>query len=742
MKRHEILKRRINLIVIYVSIFILIFLSVLGIRFVVEQNYIHEVKSESEFIAEYIGDRFNHYESIKTFTFTLLNERLSHASYDVLLAPVDNAHLTSTLEEHPVDVFVYRDATSLVLYASDPLYLGTSLNDDCVLYDFFANSSESAFFLLDYSCPVVGSDYYVGLFRQPNGDVMQVGIHEDRYRVITETLSRQTVMEEIAQSVNIRYARLIDKTDYTYTAHSMQAFIGLVTDDLALIQAIDEERSYFVKHYHELEAVKVYCIAIPYYIDGEYMGVINIGFDTENMENSLTYITIIISILGLMTYGFVIVNITLSQRSQKRMHEAAYVDPITRLENRNAFFEYANIKLASSKERCSLVMINIQNFKRINDVYGYDIGDELLYLIGRRLNSAIDDIKVFRYHNDNFIVCLKKQSDREVIKLLDGIALIMNEPFSVSEETIEVTLSFGVHNAISYTDTVDTIIRAVSIAMHEASNTQTLIAFYDETLQEKVKRKQMILESLRLALKTPDQKILDAYYQPLYNAKTLKIEGVEMLCRMFHPKLGLIAPDEFIEVAEKEQLIFSLGALMQQKACDIYPFIHDQHLYISLNVSVFELVHDAYIDQFVSRLKKHSIPPSSFRLEVTESTFARDYALLKHRLSELSRQGFKIALDDFGTGYSSLSYLQEVHFDVIKIDQSFVSQTEHDVNSSSLVSGIIGIAHHLHASVTAEGIETQNQLEAMQRMGCDTLQGYYLAKPLPRRDFLHLLDKK
>jgi len=443
---------------------------------------------------------------------------------------------------------------------------------------------------------------------------------------------------------------------------------------------------------------------------------------------------------------------------ESKLEYAAFYDSMTDLPNKRMlyknyscikYFQHGEIhcdnsdtgcKCFISEDRLGVVLyLNTGNLKNINDVFGHSTGDLLLIETGRRLKliSQKYDCELFRLGGDEFIICHKKQEKYDyIIKLADEIIRIMQEPFNIRGNVINVSISIGISLCPENGFNINELLKTADIAMNKAREKGgNTYVFYNEYMKIELENKvEMELALKRSILKNE----FELYFQPKYSIKNKKIEGFEALIRWKITDGGFISPDIFIPLAEQTGCIIPLGDWIMKKSFEFIKHINsitENHYIISINVSVAQIMQDNFLSGINSMLYEYDIKSEFIEFEITESVLIQSFSIVKEKLSILKDAGFGLALDDFGKGYSSLSYLKMLPLTTVKLDKTFID----DITSPEMVEDIIRIAHRMGLKIVAEGVESREQYELLHRYNCDYIQGYYISIPLPENELLKIL---
>ncbi|WP_442598827.1 EAL domain-containing protein [Neobacillus sp. D3-1R] len=435
----------------------------------------------------------------------------------------------------------------------------------------------------------------------------------------------------------------------------------------------------------------------------------------------------------------------LHYKAEDTINHMAYHDPLTGLPNRRLFkkrFEHTLEEIAGKRIEASLLFLDLDRFKVINDSLGHSIGDLLLQKVANRLKYSLrrKDF-IGRQGGDEFLILLEESTKEETEFVAKRILKALSRPFRLKGHEVVITPSIGISLFPTHGHDPETLIRNADIAMYDAKRQgKNTYQFYQLT-QEKVLNDQLVLEqNLRKSLER-DEFVL--HYQPQVDLVTNQICGVEALIRWNHPELGSIPPNRFIPVAEETGLIVPIGEWVIKTACEqnvIWQNNGWPSLVISVNLSIRQFFQANLISMVCRILEETGLDPQYLELEITES-MTMNVEMAIGIIQELKQLGVKVAIDDFGTGYSSLNYLKRLTIDRLKIDQSFVQDIAKDSNDRDIVTTIITMGHNLKMKVIAEGVETEEQLQFLRTHGCDEVQGYLFSKPLSAEDFVEKFGK-
>ena len=425
----------------------------------------------------------------------------------------------------------------------------------------------------------------------------------------------------------------------------------------------------------------------------------------------------------------------------RQLISSAEIDKLTGLYTHSFFSEYIN-RLARyhSNKHLDAVVINIEQFHSINALNGYDFGDEVLRVIGEELRAFLSRTEgiASRSEADHFEVYCVRQDDYRAM-----LQCIQNRINSIST-SVNIHLRMGVS---LWTEGVEPVImfdRARAACNMARGNFQNPLMVYDEDMHKRELLNQRLLNDLRAAI---DEKQFVVYYQPKYNVQCdpPMLSSAEALVRWQHPELGLVSPGDFIPLFEGNGLISQVDGFVWQEAAKQVAKWRDQYgftLPVSVNLSRADVFDPQLVERLTRLIKDYELACGDLKLEVTESAYTDNAAMVLDVIARLRELGFQIEMDDFGSGYSSLNMLSDMPVDVLKMDMKFVRNIESSDTDRRMIALIIDLAKYLEVLVVAEGVETKGQLNMLQEGGCDLIQGYYFSRPLPPEEFEELIKRE
>ncbi|HEX8961027.1 MAG TPA: EAL domain-containing protein [Geobacteraceae bacterium] len=429
-------------------------------------------------------------------------------------------------------------------------------------------------------------------------------------------------------------------------------------------------------------------------------------------------------------------DITGRKEAEQEIYRLAYYDPLTGLPNRGMFMDRLQQSLAFANRegrKVCLVFLDLDNFKDINDSQGHDFGDKLLREVAQRLSSSMRESDTLaRFGGDEFVVVLNSVSCQEsAAAAAQRIVSIFDQPFVIGGRQIYSSVSVGV--ALYPDDGVDTesLFRCADTAMYHAKNEgRSHYRFFSSEMNQKIMRRVALENSLRQGL---DRGEFFLHYQPQYDLGTSRMAGVEVLLRWQSADYGLMLPSDFISLTENTGLIFSMGEwVLRTASLQAKNWADTGHpeVRVAINISGKQLTQPDFLAMLERIILETGVSPEVLELEFTESVVMEQADKNIDILRALKKMGVQLSIDDFGTGYSSLNYLKHFPIDRIKIDRSFVADINRNNDDAAIVEAIVSLAHSLNLKVVAEGVENSDQLYFLTALGCDEVQGFYLAMPM------------
>ncbi|WP_226037140.1 bifunctional diguanylate cyclase/phosphodiesterase [Aquibacillus saliphilus] len=441
-------------------------------------------------------------------------------------------------------------------------------------------------------------------------------------------------------------------------------------------------------------------------------------------------------------------DITDRKQQEEVITHQAYHDDLTGIPNRKLFKKRLKQEVEAANENdyaFSLLFLDLDRFKYINDTFGHDAGDALLQMVSNRFDSCLSNQHIiFRLGGDEFTVIIPGVNQRqEVADLSKKILTALSEPYEIDGNRFIITASIGISIFPNDGQSADFLTKNADIAMYQAKDQgKNTFRFYTPDMETELAMKLKLEMDLYLALQRDE---LFIHYQPITDTKTESIAGMEALLRWEHPQLGLISPAQFVPIAEETGLIHSIGEWVLRTACIQTKMWQEEGNYpikVSVNLSPVQLRDATIVDKVEGILQETGLDPVWLELEITESTIMENKREVVKILKRLRSFGVRIAIDDFGTGYSSLNVLKRLPIDTIKVDRSIVQHLLEKEVDDVILTAVFDIAKKMNLTVIAEGIETEEQYNYLKEKYCQYVQGFLFSQPLTNEQFIQFLKKK
>lgn len=440
-------------------------------------------------------------------------------------------------------------------------------------------------------------------------------------------------------------------------------------------------------------------------------------------------------------------NVTEQHEAEKIIRHMAWHDSLTGLANRNLLSERLDdaLKMARrQKKKVAVMLLDLDKFKPVNDLYGHATGDKLLKTAAERLlNCAREVDTVARLGGDEFaIVFTNIEEDNNIIAIADRIIDSIQQPTEIDDNIIQIGTSIGISFFPDDADSPNELIRMADMALYQAKDDgRRVYRLYDQQMDAETKNQKQMEIDLSKALKNNE---LLLHYQPQIDANSNKMVGAEALIRWQHPEKGMISPYNFIPIAELSGLMIPIGQWVLNTACLAAKGWQDQGLSkikICVNISARQFHSDNFVETIEHAIKLSKLDPTWLELEITEGIVIKNTDSVVMKLERLKAMGVNLSIDDFGTGYSSLAYLKRFPVNKLKVDQSFVRNIHEDPDDAAITDAVIRLGHSLGLTVVAEGVETEEHVQILKEKGCDIFQGYYFCRPIEHDEFVKFQKK-
>ncbi len=481
---------------------------------------------------------------------------------------------------------------------------------------------------------------------------------------------------------------------------------------------------------------------------GSFCGAALDGLSGKGLDNLVLVASLAVLIIALLTSIF---DARLDARTaaladsltlaNQELTQLALHDNLTGLPNRILLADrigQAMRKVAEQGGCFSLMFIDLDGFKPVNDAFGHHLGDRLLREVALRLREQLrGQDTLARIGGDEFVLLVRLNEADDAPQVAARQVSLLSRTFQVDEHQLQISASIGIALYPGNGESAEELLMNADAAMYHAKGAgKNGYSFFDVSMNTNARKQLQLLQDLRHAL---EHQQFCLHYQPKFDASNGQPVGAEALLRWEHPQQGLLMPEAFIDLAEKTGLIIAIGEWVLNEACRQMRLWSDQgysHWRMAVNLSALQFCHKGLVDSVASALARHQLPANSLTLEITETTAMSDADASMNVLQQLSQMGVDLSIDDFGTGYSSLMYLKRLPANELKIDRGFVRDLEHDSDDAAIVSAIVALGQALGLRIVAEGVETDTQQSFLTTLGCDALQGFLLGHPKPAQQFM------
>ena len=482
--------------------------------------------------------------------------------------------------------------------------------------------------------------------------------------------------------------------------------------------------------------------------EGSFCGAALDGLSGKGLDTLVLISSLAVLVIALLTSIFdarleartAVLATSLSQANEE-LTQLALHDTLTGLPNRILLADRISQAMAETTEQggvFSLMFIDLDGFKPVNDAFGHHLGDRLLREVALRLREQLrSQDTLARIGGDEFVLLVRLSEPDDAPRVAARQVSLLSKTFRVDEHDLQISASVGIALFPGNGLTAEELLMNADAAMYHAKGAgKNGYSFFDVSMNTNARKQLQLLQDLRQAL---EHKQFRLHYQPKFDAGSGQPVGAEALLRWEHPQQGLLLPEHFIDLAEKTGLIIPIGEWVLNEACRQMRLWFDEgytHWRIAVNLSALQFCYAGLVDSVVSALERHQLPANSLTLEITETTAMSDADASMTVLQRLSQMGVDLSIDDFGTGYSSLMYLKRLPANELKIDRGFVRDLEHDSDDAAIVSAIVALGQALGLRIVAEGVETDMQQSFLTTLGCDALQGFLLGEPRPAEQFM------
>lgn len=578
--------------------------------------------------------------------------------------------------------------------------------------------------------------------RRADGYFYQMGVLAENINSFMAKFESQALLDQIYDE-HEPYLVLLLNGDETVRASSEASYIGKKYGDLSLQTKAGE--SYRTGR-TEIKGIPVFLTVTPVAAEEE-KGLLLLAWDLRSLDlevekvifyGVLIFIVIFLIVTGTLYYAF---------KKSKKLYETAYYEERTGLPNENFFREYVKKEIQNHRlQGKDFILLHMENLAMLSHTYGHEYGELLLKEVSERIRTQMGtDQELFFLDGEYLGIFCETLSHEDNRALLRSLQELFSQDFSTGDERDRLQVKIGIVPDIGQFRSSAALLKAAAIAAGKnAQNDMESISYFDEKMEEHAERERSILRNLRLLLEDKDysRDRFFLHFQPKISLETEEIIGFEALARFRIPVYGMIPPLEFIEIAERNHLIYDLGLLILREACAFLRELDDAGMKkrtVAVNISVLQLLRKEFTAHVEEVLKEYQIDPEMLEFEITESILSDNFDLINLKLRQIRKKGIKVSMDDFGTGFSSLARLRELSIDAVKLDRHFISRIKENEKPSYISIDIISMAHRVGLKVVAEGVETEEQLDFLKKHQCDYAQGYYISMPLEKDKALEML---
>lgn len=592
---------------------------------------------------------------------------------------------------------------------------------------------------------ITGHLVLYGYSRMDDGRFVQVGINAKDLKNLVQGFELNTILKDMLTKEDVAYVRYLSNDDVVIGSSDSE-FIGDVISPERSKPSLTEALG--IGKYDLYPLGDVYDVGAPVLLENNKVGTLIIGISLLETREAIKKLSTSGSVILLMIYLVAILVIYQLYRKNSRLFSLAYQDDLTTLPNIRSLKRDLRISLlAQNKDQMALVLIQVPQLERIMMSRGYDQGDSVLQEIAGHLSSQeIPGAKIYRYSDEKFILVSRNYGSQEdLIAQVESLGHSLMVKDEDRHEGRFGALEFGILEVTDDYEETEEILKDVLIALTSVGDGGRSYAFFDETMENKIRRESLIENEIREALINEEKDLISLAFQPIMDTVAERVHSIEVLTRMNSSYYGEVSPLEFVHIAEKYGIMVPLGKLILRKAALFIRRLMEEGFFdirVAVNISGIQLIQGDFIDLIRETLHEAGIPASSLELEITESVFLSGYERVNMKLRELKDMGVAISIDDFGTGYSSFARLKELNVDGVKIDKFFISRITSMEDQELITGDIIRMVHKAGLFTVGEGVETQLEKDYLEREGCDYIQGYYYSRPMREEDMVNFLKRE
>lgn len=710
------------------------------------KNYFYEMKKEEALkITKNISAHLTNTGEMVDSIDQLLEENLltSLKAIGISSNNIDHELLTELADVLELDEVYAYNFDGVIEYSKSGKYIGWKAYEGHPVYNFMI--SNETMLIEEIRRDSESTLYYkYGYIKTSEESFIQVGILAEKYHDLMESFNLQRILEETMVDDTIVQLFSLDK-DSVITASTDKDIIGRKIKDPLIIDDINKGRIHDFIDNNGTQSL--YEIFVPLEYKSDKIIAFGIKYSMKDILPVIRTNTLIFLAGAIIVYLSLLFSMLITYTRNKRLIQLAYYDTMTGLPNTESLKKELNEDIIKNKSNRAILMVKCNNIDIINLTYGYKYRDSVLKEMANRLKQLNHrNIRPYRFLESNFVLYIKSyKNKKELPTIIENINDLLNQQFIVNDSKEYYSFSMGVMEFSDDDKSIDELLKDATIALNNVDNSEaTNYKYFDKDMELKIQREDIIEKEIRAAINESNTSNIYLVYQPIVDIKNQTIKGFEALARMNSSQFGFVSPVEFIDIAERKQLIVPLSNLILKKACT---YISDllkmgfKDISVAVNISAIHILREDFVSMVLNIIKETEIMGQNLELEITETALMDNYEIVNERLKKLRINNIKISMDDFGTGYSSFSRLAELNIDTVKIDQSFINNITNRNKSSLMVGDIISIAHRLGLKTIAEGVEVQEHMDYLIECHCDMLQGYLFSKPISEEEAIKLLRK-
>ncbi|WP_245750842.1 GGDEF domain-containing phosphodiesterase [Halanaerobium salsuginis] len=597
-------------------------------------------------------------------------------------------------------------------------------------------------------------DYYkYAYLKLADDSLIEIGIKTEKIHKFLVSFSPNNLLAEIKKIESIDKIYYLNAS-YQIIASTDTSILGNKIDNNEIINQLAQKNQYSriieigqKRFYEVINPIKDFdhtFINENYQHQHQNSGYLALRYplaENDALIKQITFYGVIFLVFLYLVFAYIFY---LFYHKNKNLLQLVYYNQKTKLPNRKFFEEFLTDKLSDSSQEKNILMVDFNNFKTITLNFGYKYADDLVKKLTLELVKLNKEATVYHFSSKQFIFYIENYDFNEILHLSKKIKEFSKNVFEKCQVEEILQPQIAVVKIDKSEDNVEEVLKKANLTLEKAREKKVDFLFYDDYIAGEITRESILKRELRLAIDNENIDAIHLKYQPIFSLKKKKIIAFEALARMKSKFYGEVSPVEFINIAEKNQLIFPLTNLILKKAfyfSNLITKANSTEIRVSVNISGIDLMQDNFIEMINNNLVLTGASPQNIKLEITESVLLNNFNLLNNKLEKLRKNKIKIALDDFGTGYSSFYHLDELSLDLIKIDRYFLNKISKSQQDNMVIASIIEMIHRLGLEVVAEGVETKAQLDYLLSNNCDLIQGYYISRPVNKEEALALLKK-